>query len=321
MDPVSYGDNDTSTIEKSDNAMPDEDLTITVPPQDYTDTISGKEQVEKPPLYAAEANVQSSTSMKKIENKLKRLVDLGDINATKQTQIYMDALTDVGKANPQVASVLELIKAGLGTQIANATSYASIDGQRAKADPTEGITDKNALQKIKNYERVIKEIKKQLACYKQEISNIKKTESYITMENYQKLVNDFNSLYDHFKAAKQLNKKLKSELQQSNQRERTFLKLLKKTNEYGDQAHRLEKEYDRLFTEDGLSKDPAIGGAGAVVERGGVTIPKLDFSVIYMQREQVSDAEHEESNEAGQNQDAANHQHNNSSFYKQNKSA
>ena len=54
------------------------------------------------------------------------------------------------------------------------------------------------------------------------------------MENYQKLVNDFNSLYDHFKAAKQLNKKLKSELQQSNQRERTFLKLLKKTNEYGD---------------------------------------------------------------------------------------
>ena len=58
--------------------------------------------------------------------------------------------------------------------------------------------------------------------------------------------------------------------------------MLKKTNEYGEQANRLEKEYDRLFTEDGLSKDPAIGGPGAVVERGGVTIPKLDFSVIYM---------------------------------------
>ena len=130
-----------------------------------------------------------------------------------------------------------------------------------------------------------------MSCYKTEIANIKKTESYITMENYQKLVNDFNSLYDHFKASKQLNKKLKSELQQSNQRERTFLKLLKKTNEYGEQANRLEKEYDRLFTEDGLSKDPAIGGPGAVVERGGVTIPKLDFSVIYMQRDQQSDAE------------------------------
>ena len=45
------------------------------------------------------------------------------------------------------------------------------------------------------------------------MAQIKKTESYITMDNYQKLVNDFNSLYDHFKAAKQLNKKLKSELQ------------------------------------------------------------------------------------------------------------
>jgi hypothetical protein len=42
----------------------------------------------------------NSTTMKKIENKLKRLADLGDINATKQTQIYLEALTDVGKANP-----------------------------------------------------------------------------------------------------------------------------------------------------------------------------------------------------------------------------
>lgn len=66
--------------------------------------------------------------------------------------------------------------------------------------------------------------------------------------------------------------------------------MLKKTNEYGDQANRLEKEYDRLFTEDGLSKDPAIGGPGAVIETaGGVSIPKLDFSVIYMQQEQNSD--------------------------------
>jgi len=87
---------------------------------------------------------------------------------------------------------------------------------KKERDPTEGISDKEIQQKVKNYERVIKEVKKQLACYKSEIESIKKTESYITMENYQKLVNDFNSLYDHFKASKQLNKKLKSELQQSN---------------------------------------------------------------------------------------------------------
>jgi hypothetical protein len=37
-------------------------------------------------------------------------------------------------------------------------------------------------------------------------------ENYITMENYQKLVNDFNSLYDHYKVAKSLNKRLRTEL-------------------------------------------------------------------------------------------------------------
>ena len=38
-----------------------------------------------------------------------------------------------------------------------------------------------------------------------------------------------------------------------------------------------------------MSKDPQIGGPGAVVQtNAGVSIPKLDFSVIYLQREQAS---------------------------------
>lgn len=77
-------------------------------------------------------------------------------------------------------------------------------------------------------------MKKQLTCYKNEISGIKKMESYLTLENYQKLINEFNQLYDHYKGLKSVNKKLKMELKQSNQRERTFLKLLKKTKEFGD---------------------------------------------------------------------------------------
>ena len=64
--------------------------------------------------------------MKKIENKLQRLADLGDINATKQTQIYLEALGDVGKANPQIASVLTLIQTGLSQQI-KAASQQSIN--------------------------------------------------------------------------------------------------------------------------------------------------------------------------------------------------
>jgi len=48
----------------------------------------------------------------------------------------------------------------------------------------------------------------------------------------------------------------------------------------------LEKEYDRLFTEDGLSKDPEIGGPGAVIEVSNNVIPKLDLSIIYLQQEE-----------------------------------
>jgi hypothetical protein len=47
------------------------------------------------------------------------------------------------------------------------------------------------------------------------------------------LVTEYNQLYDHYKGVKSINKKLRAELKQSNERERTFLKLLKKTNEYG----------------------------------------------------------------------------------------
>jgi hypothetical protein len=42
-------------------------------------------------------------------------------------------------------------------------------------------------------------MKKQLACYKEEIEQFKKTdETYAELENYQKLITDFNSLFDHY---------------------------------------------------------------------------------------------------------------------------
>jgi hypothetical protein len=78
---------------------------------------------------------------------------------------------------------------------------------------------------------VIREMKKQLLCYKEELESVKKIdESYQQFESYQKLITDFNSLYDHYKVSKLTNERLRTELQQSNQRERTFLKLLKKTD-------------------------------------------------------------------------------------------
>jgi len=75
-------------------------------------------------------------------------------------------------------------------------------------------------------------------------------EQFLSLDNYQKLINEFNTLYEHYKGLKQINKKMKIELKQSNQRERTFLKLLKRTQEYGEQAVKLEAEYDRVVKED-----------------------------------------------------------------------
>lgn len=86
---------------------------------------------------------------------------------------------------------------------------------------------------------------------------------------------------------------MKVELKQSNQRERTFLKLLKRTAEYGAQAVKLEAEYDRVVKEDqrlGLSVENLIIDSNdrrepELIDRGGVQIPKLDLSSIFIQRE------------------------------------
>ena len=44
---------------------------------------------------------------------------------------------------------------------------------------------------------------------------MKKMEQYLNLENYQKLINEFNTLYDQYKGMKQVNKKVKTELKQS----------------------------------------------------------------------------------------------------------
>lgn len=130
-------------------------------------------------------------------------------------------------------------------------------------------------------------MKKQLGCYKEEIENMQKMEAHLTVENYQKLVNDFNQLYDHYKMHKMTSKKLKVELCQSNHRERTFLKLLKKTKEYGAQAELLEKEYDRLY-EQGEMQFNLTGEQKFISVGNGLKIPMLDLSIIQVQQQETS---------------------------------
>jgi len=146
----------------------------------------------------------------------------------------------------------------------------------------------NVKQRNESSDKVIAEMKKQLTCYKEEIENMKKMEAHLTVENYQKLVNDFNQLYDHYKMHKQMAKKLKVELSQSNHRERTFLKLLKKTQEFGEQAAQLEKEYDKLYeqgeNEFNLSNEQKFIEVNGVADK--IQIPMLDLSIIHVQQQE-----------------------------------
>ena len=68
---------------------------MTIAPHDYTDAVGAKSSVDSL-LYSPDTRAK----MSKIENKLKRLADLGDINTSKQTQIYLDALGELAVLNP-----------------------------------------------------------------------------------------------------------------------------------------------------------------------------------------------------------------------------
>lgn len=80
-------------------------------------------------------------------------------------------------------------------------------------------------------------------------------------------------------------KKLKVELGQSNHRERTFLKLLKKTEEFGEQAGQLEQEYDKLYAngDDALN----LSNEQKFIEVSNkIQIPMLDLSIIKIQQQE-----------------------------------
>ena len=120
-------------------------------------------------------------------------------------------------------------------------------------DPETGKSYKESAQEWRNksiqLDKILKEVSKQLKCHREELDAIKKMELYVTLENYQKLVNEYNKLYDQYRTIKKANKRVKVELGQSNQREQTFLRLLKKTKEFGDQADLLESDYKQLYSE------------------------------------------------------------------------
>ena len=90
---VQYGGDEQSNEEERRDTQGD--VSVTMPPQDYTDALVAKHSTDsgqKPNQSQAYDGGQKAAqapakppAMKRIENKLKRLADLGDINANKQT--------------------------------------------------------------------------------------------------------------------------------------------------------------------------------------------------------------------------------------------
>jgi hypothetical protein len=57
------------------------------------------------------------------------------------------------------------------------------------------------------------------------------------------------------------------------------LKLLKKTNEFGEQAEQLEQEYDKLYD----NGDDLSGEQKFIEVSNKIQIPMLDLSIIHIQ--------------------------------------
>ena len=86
---------------------------------------------------------------------------------------------------------------------------------------------------------------------------------------------------------KTINKKLKHELLQSGSREKQFLQLLKKTEEFGNEAYELENEFNAILTRIETEYSLKRGDQKYVQVKGkhddGVRIPRLDLDIIRYQ--------------------------------------
>lgn len=118
---------------------------------------------------------------------------LGALQAV-HPQIYEYVMTNLKKAQRRIET-LEL------------KQFVKSDGKALSK------SDEPADERIRQLERVNQEMKKSIKCYKEELESIKKVdEQYKQFESYQKLVTDYNNLYDHYKVKKLANLRLKDEL-------------------------------------------------------------------------------------------------------------
>ena len=132
--------------------------------------------------------------------------------------LYCTTLDQMAAKDKGFSGLLLKLKQGLHsimvvpdsrTKLSQPDLHATIV-QNPQGKPTESAADLQ--KKLVGYERIMKEMKKQIAGQKTEIQQIKQMEQFLSLDNYQKLINEFNTLYEHYKGLKQINKKMKVEL-------------------------------------------------------------------------------------------------------------
>ena len=127
-------------------------------------------------------------------------------------------------------------------------------------------------------------MKKQFQCFRDEIEHLRRGQERANYTSFMTLSQDFETLLDHYNMVKTMNKKLKYELMQSGTREKQFLSLLKKTQEYGKEAEELESEFEGIL--DRIEAEYSLRRAeNKFVEIKGkhdqsVRIPRLDLGII-----------------------------------------
>lgn len=118
-----------------------------------------------------------------------------DSNCT-QLEIFSSILAEISQKDKTYMNILGPISEYLITMNSNFQQHSTIQAKLYNDMSKQSEEFLRRYTNVKNRnqtsDKVLNEMKKQLGCYKEEIENMQKMEAHLTVENYQKLVNDFN---------------------------------------------------------------------------------------------------------------------------------
>ena len=112
----------------------------------------------------------------------------------------------------RLAEACKVVSEDLGSEVQKEFSklQRQIDTLKLKA-PLNTSAAADAPQDPTN-ERLIKELQKQVKCYRSELVSLQKSDAFKDLENYQKLATDYNRLFDFYSVSKKQIERLNREV-------------------------------------------------------------------------------------------------------------